>query len=283
MRGIVAVVGAPGSQTNRELVTAWRSIGLDARLLPAGETHLGPGDVALGRLDVLPTLDGVEPGLLELLRLERRGATVLNRAFALLAAHDKLLTARVLARAGVTHPRTAHATTASAAIEIEPPVVVKPRFGSWGIDVFRCDSPAALNACLRSVAGRPWFRRHGALVQELLPSPGHDLRLVVAGGTVIGAIERHPRRDEWRTNTSLGASKRSARPGDRAVSLALAAAAALGIDLVGVDLLPLGEGSYSVIELNGAADFDRTYDPDGDVYVRAARALGLTASGLATQ
>jgi hypothetical protein len=58
--------------------------------------------------------------------------------------------------------------------------------------------------------------------------------------------------------------------------LAAAAAAAIGADLVGVDLLPLPGGGYTVIELNGAVEFDEDYSlPGGDVYRDAAAALGV--------
>ncbi len=56
---------------------------------------------------------------------------------------------------------------------------------------------------------------------------------------------------------------------------ALAAAGALGMDLVGVDLLPL-DGGYTVLELNGAVDLDGRYSlPGGDVNLDAAAGLGI--------
>ena len=153
---------------------------------------------------------------------------------------------------------------------------MKPRFGSWGRDVVLCEDAAELERCLEAVSGRSWFRRHGALVQELLPPRGYDLRLIVAGGEVVGGGERVAAAGDWRTNVSLGGTLRPADLPPDARSLAVAAAAAVEADLVGVDLLPLGGERYAVLELNGAVDFDERYSLDGgDVFVEAARALSL--------
>ena len=60
----------------------------------------------------------------------------------------------------------------------------------------------------------------------------------------------------------------------------MAAANAIGADLISVDLLPIADG-FTVIELNGAVDFDGTYSlPGTDVDVRIAEALGLLEMGL---
>jgi [lysine-biosynthesis-protein LysW]--L-2-aminoadipate ligase len=259
------------------LVREWRRRGLDAVLLPPleAQTRLRRCDVALGRLDVLPTLDGVEPGLLALLWLERQGARVLNCSAALVAVHDKLLTAKRLGPAGLPHPSTA-GWRGSGEAPLRPPLVLKPRLGSWGRDVFLCRNDVELERTLAGVRARPWFRRHGALLQELVPSRGYDLRLIVAGGDVVGAGERAAAPGEWRTNVSLGGSLRPVEPPPEARSLAIAAAAAVGADLVGIDLMPLEDGRYVVIELNGAVEFDERYSiGNRDVYLEAARALGL--------
>jgi len=75
-----AVVASRVTLTNRRLLEAARGLGVSASLVqPANAAAwLRPGDVALGRLDVLPSLDGVEPGLYALRRLERAGIRVLN-------------------------------------------------------------------------------------------------------------------------------------------------------------------------------------------------------------
>lgn len=272
----VCVLGSAMNTTNVELVRCWREHGLDATLVSQLdlERALPAEAVVVGRLDVLPTLEGVEPGLLALLWLERGGKRVLNRAGMLVAAHDKLVTARKLGRAGLPHPRTA-GMRAGEPSPLEPPLVVKPRLGSWGRDVFRCRDWAELERTMAVLRDRSWFRRHGTLVQELVPSPGYDLRLVVAAGKVIAAGERVAAPGEWRTNISLGGSLRPAEPPREACALAIAAAAALDADLVGVDLVPTPSG-YLVLELNGAVDFDQRYSLDNhNVYGAAARALGL--------
>jgi RimK family alpha-L-glutamate ligase len=231
-------------------------------------------DIVLGRLDVRPTLDGVEDGLWELHRVGGRGTRILNPAPSLLACHDKLQTAIRLARVGVPHPATLHMDDRERDCRLGFPVVVKPRFGSWGRDVVLCRTERQLRRWLRRLRRRAWFREQGALVQELVPPRGFDLRLLVACGVVVGAIERVAARGEWRTNIALGGSRRPVAPTPVAVALARAAAAAVGGDLVGVDLLPLGDGRYVVIEVNGAVDFTKDYSLGSeDVFEAVARQL----------
>src|SRR4029079_1698405 len=158
------------------------------------------------------------------------------------------------AAAGVPHPQTAHARARGPLPRISPPVVVKPRLGSWGSDVFRCECIAELRRLLDELSERPWFRRKGALVQSLVPPAGYDLRLLVAGHEVVGAEERIAAPHEWRTNISLGGTHRAARVTPAACALAVEATDALGADLAGVDLLPMGD-DYVVVEVNGAVDF----------------------------
>lgn len=154
----------------------------------------------------------------------------------------------------------------------ELPLVLKPRFGSWGRDVERCSTPDELDAALLRLRRKPWFREHGALAQELVEPRGWDLRLVVAGGRVVGSASRIARKGEWRTNVALGAQVEAVEPSPIAEGLALAAARAARADLVGVDLLPTRNG-FVVIELNGAVDFRPQYAPGRDVFSDAVAAL----------
>ena len=100
-----------------------------------------------------------------------------------------------------------------------------------------------------------------------------DLRLVVAGGSVVGAARRIARSGEWRTNAALGAQVEPVEPPPIARALALSAAQATRADLVGVDLLPTPNGGFVVLELNGAVDFRPMYAPLRDVFSDAVAAL----------
>jgi RimK family alpha-L-glutamate ligase len=267
----VFIAGSTASTTNERLRQACAATGahsLVASTEIAAELAR-PGDVVVGRLDVRPTLDGIQPGLGRLLQLRSVGIRVVNDANALVATHDKLATMLLLHAAELPHPRGAHVLSAEACPDFAPPYVVKPRFGSWGRDVHRCESRADLRAHLWALNHRPWFRRQGALVQELIPPRGFDLRLVVSGGALVGAIERVAAPGEWRTNIALGGSRRHAEPSDVACALAIEAARAVGGDLVGVDLLP-GDNGWQLIEVNGAVDFTDDYAlDDRDVFTRA--------------
>jgi RimK family alpha-L-glutamate ligase len=269
-RRSVAVLGKP-TETNCALVAALADLGHRARLASTSPfPSFEPGDVVIARADVLPTLDGVEPELWQLSRLERRGVHVLNRPDALLAAHDKLSTALFLGRAGVAQPRTAHIRDVSVP-SFPAPYVVKPRFGSWGQEVHLCRDEDELRRQLERLGDRRWFRRQGALVQSLVEPTGRDLRVVVAAGRVVGAIERRALPGEWRTNVSLGAVRRRVSLSLAARSLALRAVAALGLDLAGVDIAGDDARGLHVLEVNGAVDFTPEYG--ADVFSSAASAL----------
>jgi RimK family alpha-L-glutamate ligase len=269
-----AVVAHRRSATNNALVAAAQAWGLDSGLVDPHRalSLLEAGDIALARLDVREGLDGIERGTGELERLAAGGVDVRNPPGTLVVAHDKLLTARALRLAGLPHPHSTLLSPALPAAVPELPVVLKPRFGSWGRDVERCTTVDQLDAALVRLQRKPWFVEHGALAQELVEPKGWDLRVVVAGGRVVGAACRTARKGEWRTNAALGAQVEAVDPPPLARALALAAAEATRADLVGVDLLPTGNG-FVILELNGAVDFRPVYAPARDVFADTVAAL----------
>jgi RimK family alpha-L-glutamate ligase len=256
---------------SRFAVVSGRATPTSARLGPVlspaqAVARLEPGDVALGRLDVLPSLDGIEPGLWALEVLERRGVIVLNGRDALATAHDKLATAEALACAGIPHPPTSHVAPWLPMPSLESPLVLKPRFGSWGRDVTRCDDAEDVARATEAARLRTWFNATGAVAQRLVPPAGFDLRVLVAADQVVGGIMRRAAPGEWRTNVALGAHRIPVAPPLDACELALAAAEAIGGDLVGVDLLPLPGDGWIVLEVNGAVDFNSAYSFETEIF-----------------
>jgi RimK family alpha-L-glutamate ligase len=273
-----AVVAHQQTETNIALAERGWS-GAESRLLAprAALLNLRAGDVALNRLDVSAQLDGVEEGLWILNQLEAQGVRVLNRPPALLAAHDKLITARLLGGAGIRHPRTRRLHFGVSLDELSLPIVAKPRFGSWGRDVELCGDRRALDRYMRRMVKRPWWRA-GGVVQELVPPRSSDLRVIVSAGEVVGAAVRLAAPGEWRTNVALGGRSIATTPPPDACELALAATRRLGTDLAGVDLLRDDDG-WVVLEVNGAVDMKAHYALGGaDVFAAALSGLERVAA-----
>ncbi len=279
----VALLGSP-TRTNIQLAFAWRQLGVDAFVLWPAEAieRLGAGDTAIGRLDVRPTLDGVEPGIESLEELDgRRDIRLVNRPDALLACHDKLATAERLREAGLPHPWTLHIEPGKPLPAVPLPCVLKPRFGSWGQDVLLARTIEDLVGLIKLISDRPWWKQDGALLQELVSDSRCDVRIIVAGDRVVAGGQRMAGPGEWRTNVTLGGQVVEAELPPGTSELAIETARAIGIDFVGVDLLPTRD-VWTVLELNGAVDFDTKYKLRGiDPYAAILAGLGIAAPELA--
>jgi RimK family alpha-L-glutamate ligase len=182
--------------------------------------------------------------------IEERGVPVMNSPRAIERSVDKFYTTALLQEAGLPTPETVvceGTAEAMAAVRAMGDVIVKPIFGSMGHGMVRVSDPDVAFRVLRSLQQvRAVF-----YVQRAVDHGGRDVRVFVVGGTVLGAIERRAPDGEWRTNVSGGGS---ARPFDLPpawAQLALRAAAAVGADYAGVDLLPSREGAVFVLEVNG--------------------------------
>ena len=67
----------------------------------------------------------------------------------------------------------------------------------------------------------------------------------------LGAIERRAPEGEWRTNVAIGGTARAIDLTPEMERMALRAAAVVGADYAGVDLLPSRDGGVFVLEVNG--------------------------------
>jgi RimK family alpha-L-glutamate ligase len=182
--------------------------------------------------------------------IEDRGITVINSPRAIERSVDKFYTTALLGEAGLPTPETVvceDVEAAMAAVKALGDVVIKPIFGSLGHGIVRVSDPDAALRIVRALnLTRPVF-----YVQRAIDHDGRDVRVFVVGGRVIGAIERRAPEGDWRTNVARGGTARPFELPSEWEHVAVRAAAAVGADYAGVDLLPARDGQVFVLEVNG--------------------------------
>ena len=221
------------------------------------------GDVAVRSRDVwLDDCDavivrGIPRGSLEqvifrvdaLHALEARGVTCVNGPRALERTIDKFLASALLARAGVTTPRTMACERLDDALEafeeLGGDVIVKPLFGAMGTGMTRVDDADVAYRVFHALE----LERAVYYLQETVPHAGIDIRAMVVGDSVVGAIERVG--TGWRANLARGAKAQVTQLSLDQERLCLDAAEVLGVDYAGVDVLRAADGRDYVLELNG--------------------------------
>jgi RimK family alpha-L-glutamate ligase len=274
----IVVLGKPGWHAD-ELCRALADRGHEGRVVPyesliarfgaggegasalSGErTSILDADAVLARFIPAGSLEQVVYRVDALHWIEERGVPVVNSPRAIERTVDKFYTDARLREAGVPTPATIvceradDAMTAIRAMleaapsgESDRAVVVKPIFGSMGHGIVRVSN---LDVAFRVVRALDEVRTV-FYVQQAVDSGGRDLRVFVLGGRVLAAIERRAGSGDWRANVSRGGSARAIVLEPEWEALALRAAAAVGADYAGVDLLPSREGGVVVLEVNG--------------------------------
>jgi len=260
----VGILGQRGGWHTTALQEACARRAIEASVLPvtrltARLSH-GPilcaGEEGLDRLDVL-LVRAIPGGSLEqvifrmdaLSRLEAAGVRVVNPAKVIERTVDKYYTSWLLEQAGLPTPRTVVAEQFDDALlafeALGGDVVVKPIFGSEGRGMVRITELDVAYRVFRALE----LGRYIYYLQEFLPHGQRDIRVLVMGGRVEAAMERLG--NGWKTNVSQGAHVRRLEVDERVEALALRAAEVVGTDYAGVDILPLEDGEYAVIEVNG--------------------------------
>ena len=182
--------------------------------------------------------------------IEDRGVPVVNSPRAIERSVDKFYTDALLHEAGLESPETVvceSTADAMSAVDRFGDAVIKPIFGSMGHGLVRVsDRDVAFRVFRALEQSRAVF-----YVQRFIEHGGRDIRVFVVGGRVIGAIERIAPGGDWRTNVARGAAARPFDLPNAWADIALRAAAAIGADYAGVDLLPAVDGRALVLEVNG--------------------------------
>jgi RimK family alpha-L-glutamate ligase len=227
--------------------------GLVARIGPASglrsrSTELDSADVVLARIIPSGSLEQIIFRVDALHRLEERGIRVINSPRAIERSVDKFWTSTLLERCGISTPETIvcdDADEAFAAYRTLGDVIIKPLFGSMGLGMVRVSDEEMAFRVLRTIEQI----RGVYYIQRTVDHDGTDVRAFVLDGRVVAAIER--RATGWRTNLARGGTARSITLTEQMAGLAVRAAAAIGADYAGVDLLTGRDGTTYVLEVNG--------------------------------
>jgi tetrahydromethanopterin:alpha-L-glutamate ligase len=186
-------------------------------------------------------------GILHALR--ERGVKVWNDARAIERCVDKSMTSFLLASAGVATPATWAVESyeqARAIVRREADggtLVLKPLFGSQGRGLRLIRSPDDLPQPPH-VAGVYYLQRFVGVERETF----HDFRLFVLQGRVIAAMQRHS--SHWITNIKRGGRPVAVAVNDEMNALAVRAAAVVGADFAGVDIVYAADHHACVLEVN---------------------------------
>ena len=186
-------------------------------------------------------------GILHALR--ELGVTVWNDARAVERCVDKSMTSFLLARSAIPTPDTWAVQSRDAACAIvareaaRGPLVLKPLFGSQGRGLRLIHAPDELPEP-GVIAGVYYLQRFVGVERDGF----HDFRLLVSRGRVVAAMMRHS--TEWITNVKRGGRPVTVVANDDTEALAVRAAAAVGADFAGVDILYDRDQQPSVLEVN---------------------------------
>lgn len=177
--------------------------------------------------------------------LARSGHVVIGGGAAVAVGDDQAATLQALWQDGVPTPETVVVDGPGdfdAAARLGWPVVTKQTHTMGGVGVSLAHDDKAIWAGMR----------HGSrlIVQRFhAESAGEDKRLLVVGNRVTGAIRRQARDGDFRANLWLGGRHATHDFSRLERDLALRAAAAVGLDVAGVDLIDTRLGPL-VIEVN---------------------------------
>ena len=215
-----------------------------------------------------------------------------NDREAVLRSRNKAGALARLSRADVPVPATVQvsnpcdpAAVREAAADLGYPLVVKPNSTTRGVGVTRVTDPDSLSGVvdyLDVLHESPVTGDRSYLLQEYLPD-ARDYRAMVVDGAYAGAVERRLpaaalAADRWKHNVHRGAEASGVTLPPEARELVEAAADALDVPYLGVDLLETEEG-FAVTETNARPTIDEATKYEPGFYDRLAGLIRATAEG----
>ena len=185
------------------------------------------------------------------------GTPVINRARPIATARHKFHSLRILAQHGLPIPPSLTVGSSeflenAVAGMGDYPFILKPFYGTHGRGVMLLDTPTSLTSAVDALCDF----HHDYVIQPFIAEAGGvDIRVLVVGGEAIAVMKRSAPPGEFRANIHKGgAGEMVALPEDY-IDTAIKAAAALELEIAGVDLLQTNEGPV-ILEVNPSPGFE---------------------------
>ncbi|MHA2244770.1 MAG: ATP-grasp domain-containing protein [Candidatus Hodarchaeales archaeon] len=215
----------------------------------------------------LKSLDGIIPrigrsqtemGLICLQQFELMEITTTISTQALFIARDKFRCYQTLCKVpGIQLPKTVLINNSYMLDKLMEnfkfPVVVKIPNATQGVGTILAPSRRVAQEIIEAL-----FLRYNSpiMVQEYLRGISHDstdliedIRVLVVGRTILGAMRRIAPKGEWRTNYAQGATCVQHKLNTEEQELVLRIVDRIGIEIAGIDLFPTKKGLY-LLEVN---------------------------------
>lgn len=188
---------------------------------------------------------------------ELMGITVINNFESILLARNKLLTVQTLFQKGIPVPESRYVSNwsnfekAVSSLDCFPLVIKKP-FSRQGKGVYLIDSIEKSRPLLDGLLNTV----EGLLVQKFIPpEKRREIRIMVVGESVIGAMSLIPKKGDFRSNVHLNGRTEKIDPTEEMSTIAIKSTQAVGLDISGVDIIEEENGALRVIDVNYSPGF----------------------------
>jgi ribosomal protein S6--L-glutamate ligase len=196
-------------------------------------------------------------GLAVVNHLDTMGIRVVNGAGSIARSRDKLRCLQLLAQKGIGVPRTVMATQGASVKQLVEqvgglPCIIKLLRGTQGVGVMIANTITEAS----TIAQTFWGLGQDVCLQEFIAeSKGKDVRALVVGDEVVGAMRRQAKGEEFRSNIHRGGEGKSIELPREYIETALKASKVIGLSVCGVDMLE-GNNGPQVMELNSSPGFE---------------------------
>lgn len=192
-------------------------------------------------------------------QLEMQGVYTSSSSIAITRSRDKLRSMQLLAKVGVSIPKTVFSRNSTDIDDLidkigGTPVIIKLARGTHGNGVVLAETKKAAKSVLQAFYLSNEDGTNVLLQEYIEESAGTDIRAFVVGSRVVASMKRQSLDDDFRSNLHKGGEGTVVKLTDEERKTAVKAAKAMGLNIAGVDMMRSNRGPL-VLEVNASPGF----------------------------